>query len=479
MLLSELSAIAIYISILIGIAIASYKRNQTSADFIIGGRGLNFWLTALAAHASDMSSWIFMGYPVILFSVGISNVWLALGLIIFMFINWHLIAPKIRVATEKFDAMTFSTFFESRFHDTSGTLRIITALMNLLFFTIYISASFNGLGLLLETLFNLPYWVGLTIGVLIVTPYLFVGGYITLAWTDFFQGIFLLLVILSVPIIATFGLGGMDDVIQQLNTRHFFDGLIPSHSIIGYLSVLFLMMSWGLGYFGQPHIITKFMGIKDVKKIRYSKYVGMTWQVLIMTSATLIGMVAIVFFKDGIANKQLIFVEMTRSIFTPFAATFILCAIIGATLTHADSQILVLASSLTEDLYKRILRKTASSKEILLVSRLSILFVSLLAYCIAYNKISSIFALVEYAWFGLGSSFGPLLIFSLYSKKANKYGACSGVLTGGIVAALWPLVNRALDISIPTLIPSFALSALMIWGISLATQHKVEEIRHE
>ena len=471
MIITEILAIAIYLAILVGIAIASLKKNQTSKDFIIGGRGLNFWLTALAAHASDMSSWIFMGYPVVLFASGSSKIWLALGLIIFMFINWQWIAPKIRVATEKYDAMTFSSFFESRFADQSGGLRILTAVMSLLFYTIYISASFNGLGLLFETLFHFPYWIGLTLGVLIVTPYLFVGGYVTLAWTDFFQGLFLLLVILLVPAVATYHLGGIAPITSALDAKQFFASFIPHHSFKGFISVLFLMMSWGLGYFGQPHIITKFMGIRDVKEIKKSKRVGMSWQVLILGSATLIGMVAIAFFKDGIADQQLIFVNMVRAIFNPFVATFILCAMIGATLTHADSQLLVLASSLTEDFYKRIFRKNASSRELLAVSRISILIVAIIAYLIALHPNQSIFQLVEYAWFGLGSAFGPLLIFSLYSKRANKYGAYAGVISGGVIAAMWPLISE----TIPTLILGFGVSSLMIWLVSTFTQGRDHE----
>lgn len=469
MLSPQFLAVSLYVLILIGIAFASYRKNLTSQEFILGGRGLNFWLTALAAHASDMSSWIFMGYPVALFVSGIFNVWLAVGLTVFMFINWQYIAPKIRIATEKFDSMTFSSFFESRFKDTSGALRILTALMCFLFYTIYISATFYALGLLFQTLFGFSYLIGLSIGVLVVIPYLFVGGYITLAWTDFFQGIFLLLVILIVPIVATLHLGGIDVVESALTKAHFFDNLIPSHSLAGYFAILFSMASWGLGYFGQPHIITKFMGIKNPKEIRKSKMIGMTWQVLILTSATFIGMVAVAYFQNGVDQSQLIFVKMVEKLFPTLIGSFILCAMIGAALTHADSQILVLASTLTEDFYKRIFRKNASSKELLIVSRFSVLFVALIAYFIAYNPLSSIFMLVEYAWFGLGSAFGPLVVFSLYSKTANKYGAYAGVISGGTVAAVWPLINKCFGMNVPTLIPGFLLSSLLIYLVSRFT----------
>ena len=483
MVLSEVCAIGLYVILLICIAVFTHKKDQTSADFIIGGRGLNFWLTALAAHASDMSSWIFMGYPVVLFTSGIFEVWLAVGLTLCMFINWHWIAPKVRTATEKFDAMTFSSFFESRFRDTSGGIRIVTALMCLFFYTIYISTSFYGLGLLFELVFGIPYMWGLVAGVFIVTPYLFVGGYITLAWTDFFQGLFLLLVIMVVPIVATFTLGGTHVIDAALNAKNYFHGLIPGNSFWGVISALFVMLSWGLGYFGQPHIITKFMGIRDVKEMRKSKYVGMTWQVLILTSATFVAMVAIAYFQGGIDNKQLIFPEMVRGIFPSFLGTFVLCAMIGATLTHADSQLLVLSSTLTEDFYRRIIRKTASSKELLLVSRLSILLVAAVAFAIASQRLSTIFELVEFAWFGLGSAFGPILIFALYSKSANKYGAYAGVISGGVIAAVWELINHKMGWSIPTLIPGFGISSFLIWFVSKVTggnvYEKTQSINHK
>ncbi len=462
----ESLAILCYVFALLLIAIFSYKKNQSSTDFIIGGRKMNFWLTALAAHASDMSSWIFMGYPMKIFTTGFSNIFIAIGLIVFMFLNWKFVASKLRIETENYQAMTFSSFFESRFSDASGMIRLLSALISFIFYSIYISAGFYGLGLLLESLFQIPYSIGVTIGCLIVVPYLFVGGYITLAWTDFFQGLFLLVVIILVPIFAAYSIGGFSEIFIKLKEAHFFSGILPEVSFFGILMVISTFFSWGLGYFGQPHIVTKFMGIKNPKDTVKSKWVGMSWQTMTLFASTLIGMVAIEFFQGQNFDPQLIFVQMVKSLFSPFIAALILCAILGTTITLADSQILVLASSITEDLYKRILRKDASSRELVWVSRISILLVGFFSYLLALKKFSTIYQLVETAWFGLGSSFGPLLLFSLYSKKVTKQGAIAGMLTGSFLSICLPILNYFLYFDYPPMIGAFLGSCFAIVIVS-------------
>ena len=474
--LVEMLAIGFYLSILVLIAIFSYQKNQTSSDFIIGGRKMNFWLTALAAHASDMSSWIFMGYPMLIFKTGFSNISVAIGLIIFMFLNWKYVSAKLRLETEKYQAMTFSSYFESRFSDVSGTIRVLSAVMCFIFYSIYISAGFYGLGLLMESLFNIPYAIGVSLGFLIVIPYLFVGGYITLAWTDFFQGMFLLAVIILVPCFATAKIGGFSELFSSLNQQNFFSNIIPQHNLIGLITLLFTMLSWGLGYFGQPHIVTKFMGISHAEDTKKSKWVGMSWQTITLAASTLIGMVAIPYFGASEFDPQLIFVNMVKSLFSPFVSALILCAILGTTITLADSQILVLASSLTEDFYRRILRKQASSKELLLVSRLSIFFVGLFSYLVALQKFSTIFSLVEFAWFGLGSSFGPLILFSLYSKRTTRQGAIAGIIAGGSISIIAPLINHLFGFSLPPMIPAFFGSCFAIYFVSRLTASPLEKI---
>lgn len=474
MILTKLTAIGVYILILLGIAILSYKRNQSSSDFIIGGRSLNYWLTALAAHASDMSSWLLMGYPAVIFVDGLSKAWVGIGLIVFMYFNWQFIAPKVRQATEKYNSMTLSTYFESRFNDTSGFIRIITALMLLLFYAIYISAGLIGLGLVIESIFGFNYHIGITVGICIVIPYLFIGGYRTLAWTDLFQGLFLMAICLLVPFYVTFAkLGNFHNVFATIRQFHVDLSFFPNFKPKTLFYIFSTFAGWGLGYFGQPHIITKFMGINDVKQMNKAKIVGMTWQIVTIASATLIGLVGIAYHQHHLVNPELVFVNMVGDIFTPLLATFILCAILAATISTMDSQILVLASSLAEDLYKRMIHKNAKSRTIVLVSRISIFIVAFIAYLIAFSKFSSIFTLVSYAWYGLGATFGPILIMGLYTRMANKYGAFAGITAGGVIAGIWPLFNQLLKIDVPPIIPGFTISLILIWLVSFLTKRRV------
>lgn len=469
----SLLAVVLYLAILIAIGVASYRRHQSSNDFILGSRKMNFWLTALAAHASDMSSWIFMGYPAVIYSQGLYGAWISIGLILMMLVNWKYVAPKLRVVTEKYNSLTLPSFFESRFADTSGLLRISTVIISCVFYTIYISAGLVSLGLLIETLFGLPFNYGVLIGICIIVPYLFIGGYVTLAWTDFFQGIFLIAAIVLVPLYALPTVGGMEGLVTGLKASANYQNLIPDTSIGTIFAILFAVFGWGLGYFGLPHIVTKFMGIKNVEDMPKSKWIGISWQTISLAAATLIGLIGMLFFPQGLPDKELVFINMVLQLFPAFFAAFILCAILGATITSMDSMILVLASNLSEDFYKRSFRKTASSSELLTISRVSIALVGLVASLIALTTTKSIFGLVSYAWFGLGGSFGPLVLFSLFSTKVNRYGALGGIISGSVVSGIWPLINSYIPIEVPTLIPGFIISSFTIWAISFITNIKV------
>lgn len=471
----ELLAVICYLAILLMIGFISYRKHISAADFIIGNRSMNYWLTALAAHASDMSSWLFMGYPAVVFAGGLFHAWSAIGLLIFMYLNWMLIAPKIRVATEQYNSLTFSSFFESRLADTSGTIRVFTAIMSLVFYTIYISAGLVGLGLLLETLFNIPYQWGILIGIVIVVPYVFMGGYTTLAWIDFFQGFFLLGVIIFIPFFMMHKLGGWSAINHAVELKHFKMTLFPDFSAKTIFQILAMTAGWGLGYFGQPHIVTKFMGIRNVHEIVKSKRIGMSWMLLSLAAATFVGIVGIAYFPQGLQDPSLVFVEMVRDSFPAFVVGFMLCAVLAATINAMSSQVLVLSSSITEDFYKRIFRKTASSTELLVVARIGVVVVSIIAYLIAFGKISTIYGLVLYAWSGLGSAFGPLLLLSLYWSKINKYGAWVGILSGGIIAGVWPYFSQ----DIPSMLPGFIASALLILVVSKLTAPKTTLVSEE
>jgi len=472
MYLYELSAVVVYFLLLLTIGFISYRKLQNASDFILGSRSMNYWLTALAAHASDMSSWLFMGYPALIFSQGLFGLWTAIGLITCMFLNWQFIAPKIRVATEQYNSLTFSSFFESRLADTSGIIRILSALILIIFYTVYISAGLTGLGDLLEILFSVKYGIGILVGIFIVIPYVFSGGYLTLAWIDLFQGLFLLGVIIAVPLWMLPHVGGWGGMETDFISLKRATSLIPDWKGATLLAILSQALGWGLGYFGQPHIVTKFMGIRNVNEISKSKWIGISWMILSLGAATLVGAVGLAFFKGNLGQPELVFIEMVRQSFHPVIVGFVLCAVLAATINAMSSQVLVLSSSLAEDFYKNLLRKNASSKELLLVSRLGVVIAAAVAFSIAFHKTNTIYSLVQYAWSGIGSSLGPLVILSLYSRRINKYGAYAGIGIGGLVAGFWPLTDKILQTGISSMLPGFIASMCAIVLISHWTRHK-------
>lgn len=460
----------IYFAVLLVIGLVSHKRQRSSADFIVGNRSLNFWVTALSAHASDMSSWLFLAFPAALYIGGMPKIWIALGLLLGMFFNWHFIAKKLRTATEKSDSYTLSTFFERRYGDTSGIIRSLVALITLFFMAIYLSAGLIGMGLLFESLFQIDYYVGIGVASLVVVIYTFSGGFITVAWTDFCQGMFLLLAILIVPVLAYEQAGGWSGIQLAAASKGLSLNLIEDFSVDSFLTILFFA-AWGLGYYGQPHIVTKFMGIKNAEELDKSKYLGMSWQLITLGSAAFTGLIALAFFQEPAADPQLIFVDMVKVLFSPLMGGFILCGIVAANMSTMDSQLLVSASVLSEDIYKHLFHKTASPLTLLKASRWAVLVVAALSLTIAFwSKNSSIMQVVDYAWSGLGCAFGPLMIMSLYAESTTRSGAVAGILTGGLVAALWPALNpHVTAIHIPAMIPGFLLSLLAIRLTSMQT----------
>lgn len=474
-MLYELGAFFLYFSCIVLIGVVLYNKKISSSDFILGNRSLNYWVTALAAHASDMSSWLFMAFPSMIFLYGVTKIWIAAGLTLCMFLNWHFIARKIRVATEKSESLTFFSYLGDHFKDTSGFLRLTATALCSLFYILYVSVGLMALGILLESLFPISYELATLISILVTLPYVLVGGYRTLAWIDLFQGLFLMAIIIFVPCFLFDKVGGFGGIQEAAALRNNSLLSFPEFSIKNTFGIIGVMLGWGLGYFGQPTIITKFMGIKNAEEITKSKFIGMSWMILSLGAAVLVGLVAIPFFKSGLENPEMLFIEMVKTSFHPFFIGLILCAIIAACMNVMSSQILVLCSTFTEDIYKRSWKKNASSKELVLVSRASTLGISLIAFLIAFYKINTVYELVLYAWSGLGASFGPILIYSLYSKKSNTSIAWAGILSGGISSAVWPWINKKLLLSIDPILIGFAASFIAIWVSAFLTEKKKEK----
>lgn len=456
------------------VIILTYKKQRSDTDFVLANRSLGKWLTALSAHASDMSDWLFMGYPMLIFTTGIFSIWVAIGLTVFMFLNWQIVALKIRSQTENMGNLTLFSYFESKLNDGSGSIKLFSAIISFLFLTVYISAELVGFGLLVYSLFGVHYSIGIIIGLIIVDTYVIFGGYRSIAWIDLFQGTFLFAVIIIIPLIILHQIGGFAPTMKVIKIRHLQDSLFPDFSCNTITQIVYLSVGWGIGYFGQPHIITKFMGIKNPQDIRYSKYIGMSWQILALGGATLIGMLGIALFPSGLANPQLVALETVKVTLPSVFFGLILCAILAATTNVMAAQILVTASSMAEDVYKGYLRKKATHIQLLWVSRFCIIIISVIVFIIAYYKIDTIYRLVWYAWSGLGASFGPLLLFSLYSNRLTKKDALCGLVTGGFIAAIWPCFNKIANVDIPAIIPAFILS-FMVMYIMVSMRGKQEK----
>lgn len=469
----ELATFFGYFAVILCIAFLSYQKQKSDTDFIIGNRSLNFWLTALSAHASDMSSWLFLAYPALIFTTGLFSAWAAIGLTVFMFLNWQFIAPKLRIITEQMGSLTLSSYFEARFGDISGSLRIISGVMSIFFFTMYISSGLVAMGELVESLFNLNYRIGISIGLLIVVIYVFMGGYRTVAWIDLFQGFFLLGVIVLIPVYLIVHFGGLDTIMGAVKAKKLSHSLFPDWSLATIWSIISTAVGWGLGYFGQPHILTKFMGIRRVSDMSKAKYLGISWQAIALTAATLVGLVGIYLFPEGLQNPEHLILNIVKTTLAPFFAGLVLCAILAATTNVMAAQILVIASNLAEDFYKRLIRRNAHEKEMLWVSRISVLLISIVGFTIAFFKISTIYKLVLYSWSGLGASFGPLLLLSLYLKNINKYGAFAGILVGGITAGIWPYIDQIMGWNFPAVMAGFILSVVAIEVVSYFTRKKL------
>ncbi len=414
----------VYFGLLFGIAISVRKKHATSADILLGDRKLNFWVTALSAQASDMSSWLFMAFPMSIFIGGMPLAWTALSLIIGMYCTWTFIAPKLRTITEAYNCYTLSSYFAKRYGDPKSYIRISSALLLLLFMTYYLASGLIAIGFLFGSLFEMNYLVGITIAAVVMITYTFIGGFVSVAWADLFQGIFLLASIMIVPILAISHIGGLHTIADAAAQANISLSLFSEN--VSVKEFFFALFGWGLGYFGMPHILIKFMGIKKASDLKKARNLGITWQILALTSAVAVGLIAIAFFKEGITNPELIFVEMVKVLFHPVAAGIVMCGVLAATISTMDSQLLVGASSLTEDIYKHLIAPKISSNKEVLVFRMSVLALSAIAFWIALGRNKTIMDTVYFAWAGLGSTFGPLLLASLYSKKPNYYGALSG-----------------------------------------------------
>jgi sodium/proline symporter len=454
----------------------AYKRTSNLSDYMLGGRTLGPAVTALSAGASDMSGWLMMGLPGAMFSQGLSASWIAIGLTLGAYANWVYVAPRLRTYTEVADnSITIPAFLENRFGDSSRMLRLVSGLVIMIFFTFYVSSGIVSGGVLFENTFNLDYHTGLWIVAGVTIAYTLFGGFLAVSWTDFVQGLIMFIALVMVPLVTILTVGGIGPTFTEIRAVDpaLLD-IFKGTSLLGIVS----LFAWGLGYFGQPHIIVRFMAISSVKEMKKARRIGMGWMIFSVVGAMLTGLIGIALYsKQGwsIADPETIFIELGKILFHPLITGFLLAAILAAIMSTISSQLLVTSSSLTEDVYKTFFRRSATDKELILIGRLSVLLVSLIAVALAYSKNDTILMLVGYAWAGFGASFGPVVLLSLYWKRMNKWGALAGMIAGAATVIIWTQFD-VLKNFLYEMVPGFAASLLAIVIVSLLTQKPSQKL---
>ncbi|MCF2946683.1 sodium/proline symporter PutP [Paraglaciecola aquimarina] len=482
-------SLSLYFIVMLGIGLYSFKQSSSDVEgYMLGGRNLSPKVTALSAGASDMSGWMLMGIPGAMYVSGLSSAWIAIGLVIGAFLNYLWVAPRLRIYTELAkNAITIPDYFENRFNDTSHSLRILSSIVIVIFFTLYTSSGVVAGGKLFESSFGLSYEIGLYATAGVVVAYTLLGGFMAVSMTDFVQGCIMFISLILVPVVVLFDLDGFSGVANQLNTLdgnylNFFENASNGQtmSLIGIISLL----SWGLGYFGQPHIIVRFMAIRSVKEIKVARRIGITWMVVSIIGALATGLVGLAYItktQSTLNDPETIFIYLSQILFHPLITGFLLGAILAAIMSTISSQLLVTSSSLTGDFYQAFLRKDASQKELVIAGRVSVVAVALVAIYLAYDRDSTILDLVSNAWAGFGAAFGPVILFSLFWKRMTKLSALLGMLFGAVTVLIWiyaPLEidGQSLSSWIYEIVPGFIVSSITIVVISLRTTQSDQSI---
>ncbi|MCY4473357.1 MAG: sodium/proline symporter PutP [Kistimonas sp.] len=467
-----LAVFAVYMAGMLLIGLWAWKRTSGSADYFLGGRALGPWAAALSAGASDMSGWLLLGLPGYAFAAGMEAFWLAGGLLAGTWLNWLLLAKRLRVYSVIVDnALTLPSYFANRFRDPSKALPLVSAFFILLFFLFYTGAALVAGGKLFETVFGLDYTWAVIIGALSVISYTLFGGFLAVCWTDVVQGLLMLAAMLVVPVLALQMTGSQEPLTAQLkaiNPELLTMMTSMTGEPLGLVAILSLV-TWGLGYFGQPHILARFAGIASIDDVPSARRIAVTWSALSMLGSVMVGLIGLVYVHNTnltLGDGETIFMVLVNALFHPLIAGVLLAAILAAIMSTADSQLLVSSSALAEDFYRGLLKKDASEKAVMGVGRLGVIGIALIALLLAMDPESSVLELVSYAWAGFGAAFGPVLIFSLYWKRMNRQGALAGMLTGGATVILWQQVSGGL-FDLYEIVPGFLFSCIAIVVISL------------
>ena len=480
-----LSAFVAYLLLMIVIGVVYMKKTSSSEDYFLGGRGLNAWVAALSAQASDMSGWLLMGLPGAIYSLGTGQIWIAVGLFIGTVLNWVCISHRLRKYTiAANNSLTIPAFLENRFQDKKRILLLLSSIVIVIFFLVYTASALAAGGKLFNTVFGIDYHIALAIGAAVILCYTFMGGFMAVCVTDFVQGTLMLIGLLIVPLVAYLTLSGsLSDLLTQSGApggaaaflNPFENGERPYTFV-----EIFSQLAWGLGYFGMPHILVRFMAIRDPQEVKKSRNIAMIWVLISLSVAVCIGFTGAALYPKvaelaGNGNQR-IFIYMTTHLFKGliplFMAGVILSGILAATMSTSDSQLLIASSCVSKNLFQGLFKKEMSEEKVLLVSRITTIVIALIGVFIAMDENSSVFGLVENAWAGFGGAFGPLTLFALFWKRTNLKGAIAGMLSGGIIALVWPVTLGKLGgiFGIYCLLPAFIVSSILIIVVSLCTE---------
>ena len=494
-----LCAIAIYMIMMLIIGFAVSDKNKTSSDFYLGGRSLGPLVTAMSAEASDMSGWLLMGLPAVALMGGLAEAsWTAIGLAVGTYLNWLFVAKRLRIYSQRIDAFTIPDFFTKRFGDKSKILTFIAAIMIVIFFIPYTASGFAACGKLFSSLFGMNYITAMIISAAVIIIYCTLGGFLAASTTDFVQSIVMTIALFVVLGFSEGAVHGFSNVFANVKALPGFLDLFKGYDVAssstgsyGALPVA-STLAWGLGYFGMPHILLRFMAIKDEKKLKTSRRVASIWVVISMGIAVIIGVVGYSLMKNGIipsyenaSAAETIIVDIAKVIskfgYVPaFVGGIILAGILASTMSTADSQLLAAASSISQNLIQETFKVKLSQKASLWLARISVIAISVIAIFLARNPNSSVFRIVSFAWAGFGAAFGPIMLCALFWKRTNKYGAIAGMITGGAMIFFWKFIIRVkfagTVLDFYELLPAFILGLLVTVVVSLLTKEPEEEI---
>jgi len=476
----QLIALLAYFLLMLGIGVWGYRTATDDLDeYMLGGRRLGPAVSALSAGASDMSGWLLLGLPGAIYASGLVEAWIAVGLTIGAWLNWKFVAPRLRTYTEvASNSITVPSFLANRLRDTSHLLRVASGVVILVFFTVYVSSGMVAGGLFFQSSFDSGYHTGVVVVGSVTVAYTLFGGFLAVCWTDFVQGLIMLFALVLVPVFAVVAVGGPGeaaDTVRSVQPDHL--SMVSGASVLGVISAA----AWGLGYFGQPHIIVRFMALRSASEAARARRIGISWMLLALLGAVATALVGLAYVtRNGLelTDPETVFIELGQAVFHPLVAGVVLAAVLAAIMSTISSQLLVTSSALVEDVYQALFNTSASQRRLVLMGRLAVLGVALVAIALAWSQDNTVLGIVAYAWAGFGASFGPVVLLALWWRRLTAQGALAGIVVGAVTVVVWGNIE-ALSSRMYEIVPGFALSTLAAVLVSLATHRHDPEVEAE